>query len=231
MSPARTSYWEAEEGSWNSLGLSFFDCSARALIRIISGRPPLSCSKRLVTFHPIWILNELFPLPCTSPGLCWVYLSCSLNPRQSEMEGHLRAHDRPCRGVATPCRCRGDSSKSRFWVVRKAQYTALSPGRRHALYFTGDTTKSSSCILQSCVVGAETDGILLYLLYSPGVFSCSLNIFWRGLHLPWLVFPSVILDCWEESQAFSHLKTHTHNFTVYLEVEKDYFEGMIRQAH
>lgn len=37
---------------------------------------------------------------------------------------------------------------------------SLDLGRRNALCFTGDTTKSSSGVVQSCVVGAETDGIL-----------------------------------------------------------------------
>ena len=124
------------------------------------------------------------------------------------MEGHLQAHDWPFRGVAAP-----SCWKSRFWVVEIARLPALIFGRRKALYFTGDTTKSSFCILQTCVVGAQTDGIPLYLLYSPDVFSFSLNIFWRGLGLRCLVFPSVILNYWEKSQAFSNLKTHTHTHT------------------
>ena len=103
-------------------------------------------------------------------------LSCSLNLR-SEMEGRLQAHDWPFRGVAAPSWCISDCWKSRFWVVEIARLPALIFGRRKALYFTGDTTKSSSCISQSCVVGAQTDGIPLYLLYFPDVFSFSLNIF------------------------------------------------------
>lgn len=42
------------------------------------------------------------------------------------MEGHLRDHDRPFRGVATPSRWRSDCSMSRFRIVDKAQFMTLS---------------------------------------------------------------------------------------------------------
>lgn len=78
-----------------------------------------------------------------------------------------------------------------------------------------------------CVLGAETDSIPLYLLYSLYTMFLYLNIFFLGGESIYtgLFFLLSSLDYQEDKKITSVLNLQKKIFIVSLEIERDYFEG------